>query len=65
MDTLAPTGESDDQQHWGFARRAHSQSRVVLQRWKQRTPVTGTIQQTTGPYGRITASQTTAVSGAN
>jgi hypothetical protein len=65
IDTLELTAEADGQQHWRYVGRAHSQGRVVLQRWKQRTPVTGTIEQTTDPYGRLTASQTTAVSGAN
>jgi hypothetical protein len=65
IDTLELTAEADGQQHWRYAGRAHSQGRVVLQRWKQRTPVSGTIQQTTDPFGRITASQTTATLGAN
>jgi hypothetical protein len=65
IDTLELTGEADGQQHWCYAGRAHSQGRAVLKPWKQETAVTGTIQQTTDPYGRITASQTTATLGAN
>jgi hypothetical protein len=65
IDTLELTGQPDGQQHWRYAGRAHSQGRSILQRWKQRTPVTGTIQQTTDPHGRLTASQITATLGAN
>jgi hypothetical protein len=65
IDTLELTGQPDGQQQWRYAGRAHSQGRSILQRWKQVTPVTGTIQLSIDPFGRLTATQTTATLGAN